>query len=243
MSHIEIDKRGCQAYFCRFYLCSLCCSTTKQPSSHLRRTRLWLHLCLIADGWDMGKTVWGVPAWHSSESITKTTPGKQWLGLSRCPRLNNTERHQTPDKGTFQINLLDIKHGLHIFLFDFFFLFSSVQRRDQLQKTTKGCDMRSHTKRDPLHNILAPFFSWVVCPPFAEVYTFYVPTNMQLHFIRNLQRELYIVLHGITQGQQLHLICMCIENLHACQIEVAGCCSPTYINDSECNHNRINPKP
>lgn len=125
MPSIEIDRRGCQAYFCRFYLCSLCWSTTKQPSSHQRRTRLWLHLYLIVDGWDMGKTVWGVPAWHSSESITKTTPGKQWLGPSRCPRLNNNERHQTPDKGTFQMNLLDIKHVLHIFLFDVFFLNSA----------------------------------------------------------------------------------------------------------------------
>lgn len=66
---------------------------------------------------------------------------------------------------------------------------------------------------------------------------------MLLDFIRNSQRELYIVLHGDIRGQQLDLICMCIENWHASQIEVAGCCSPTYINDPECNHKGINPKP
>lgn len=90
------------------------------------------------------------------EHHKKTTPGKQWLGPSRCPRLNNNERHQTPDKCTFQMNLLDIKHVLHIFLFDVFF-FLTVQRRDQLQNTAEGCGMRSHTKRDLLHNILALF--------------------------------------------------------------------------------------
>lgn len=104
---------------------------------------------------------------HHKNHSRKTVIGTKQMSQTE-------QQRKAPDTRQRHFSDESVRYKTCITFFSFWrFFFLTVQRRDRLQNTADGCGMRSHTKRDLLHNILAYFFfSWFVCPGFAEVHTF-----------------------------------------------------------------------
>lgn len=128
----------------------------------------------------MGKTVWGVPAWHSCESITKTTPGKNsdwdqadvpdWTTTKGTRHLSGKSVRYKPTKSKGR----KLKKNINF----------SILQRDAAREDTLTVNYFK-----TVWHILLLIFCGLILQTFTLFFYVLIHTHTQLDFIRDSQKE------------------------------------------------------